>query len=214
MADRDLEGTLRLAGAPAAAQRVLAYDRPGGRLLAAVDSDASGTFRLSVPGEIDRTTVLARFRGDGYGAVAREVGLPAAEPVALELPGPLPAVRVTLRGGPGRVVVFAEPTSLTGIPDELVPFLDQYGPGVFDSRFLEREVRGDEVTLRLAPGTWRLGAYLATDEPARLDSEPEAWAAEQAFDDETGAELPGDRHAGFAVDVGRDRHVALTLSRH
>jgi hypothetical protein len=213
MAEQELAGTVRLAGAPAPAQRVLAYDHPGGRLLAAVDSDASGKFRLSLPEEIDTAILLARFSGDGYGAVAREVSVPAEGPLELELPGPLPAVRVTLRGGPGRAVVFAEPTSVPGVPAELMPFLDQYGPGVFDSRFLERQVQGDEVTLRLAPGTWRLGAHFAPDGPAQLDSEPEAWAAEQAFDEETGAELPGDRHAGFALDVDGDRHVSLTLAR-
>jgi hypothetical protein len=213
MPGAELTGVQRIAGAPAPGQRVLAYAFPGATLLAAGESDGDGSFRLALPEGVEKVTLLATFRGEACGATVREVELPADCPLELDLDEPLHAVRVHVEGGPGRVMLVAEPEALDGVPEAVTPFLDQSAPGVFDAHFLERDVRGDAALLRLAPGRWRVSAHLVIDEPARLDTEPEAWSATAATDGETGAPLPGDASAGFTLDVDRDRSVMLALDR-
>jgi hypothetical protein len=206
-----LNGTLRVEGSPVAGQLVLAYDRPGGALLATATSGLDGTYKLALPDTGASVTLLARFVGEVNGAIARRVATPLSKKEDLELSGPLPVVRVLLDGGPGRAIVFADPASLAGVPAELEPFLDQRAAGVFDSAFVERDVQGSETTFVLAPGLWRLGARFEIDGPAEIGVNPEPWGATSATDADTGAELAGERYCGFELEVAGDRAVTLRL---
>jgi hypothetical protein len=208
----DLHGTLRVEGSPVAGQLVLAYDRPGGALLATATSGDDGKYTLALPDTDASVTLLARFVGEVNGAIARRVAAPLSKAVDLELSGPLPVVRVLLDGGPGRAVVFADAAELSGVPAELAPFLSQRATGVFDSAFVERDVRGTETAFVLAPGTWRLGARLQIDGPAEIRVDPESWGATSAVDADSGAELPGERYSGFELTVSGDRAVTLRMT--
>ena len=99
---------------------------------------------------------------------------------------------------------------MRGVPDALVPFARQKAEGVFEGHYVQRSAEGQELTLRVAPGRWKLGG-------SRVDYERGSWTAPehrnvvvQHVRTDAG-ELDGSWPSGFALDVHGDLRVVLVL---
>jgi hypothetical protein len=208
-------GTVRAEGDAVAGAEVLLFG-PGERpeLLATGTTDAGGSFALApAGGAAGPLAVLARLKGDVIGVAAREVA--AAGEVELDLPGPARTLTIAVASDVGRpeaLTVALEPAEPAGVPERLRPFINQRAPGVFDGRFLTRELTGDALTVRVLPGTWRVaGEFLDHDRPNIPEPDFRNYVVAAVRSEPDGAPLPGTESAGFALEVDRDRRISVVL---
>lgn len=207
-------GTLRLEGRPVGGQDVLAFDTAGDRpaLLAAAITNDEGRFTLDLPTEPARAALLGKVRSGALAAVARSVELPTDD-VDLEIAGPFARVTASIEsdaGLPERLNVFFDPVALGGLAEDLAPFASQKAPGVFEAHFAQRTVTGDELTISLAQGTWRLGGdFIVYERPMIVQPGFSNYVVDRVLR-EDGAELPRER-GGFVLEADGDVRLRLVL---
>ena len=140
------------------------------RLLATGITDAHGAFALEAGTEPPASGILvAKFKDQVVGVLTAEVELPSLAPVALDADGPFYSVAVALEsdaGLPEELTVVIDPVRPSGVPEEVVPFLNQRAVGVFDGRYAAVTGKPPSFQLRLQAGTWSLrGEYVNYDRP-------------------------------------------------
>ena len=203
-----VRGSVAVEGRPVGGQDVLAMPPGGGPALAVARTDDTGAFALDVDGDV---ALLAKVRTDALGVAAGSAG--AGDDAALVVEGPLASVSVRVEsdvGFPDELDVFFTPEALAGVPAELMTFVTQREPGVYETRFVKRSVTEREWTVRLQAGVWRLGAEYVNLDRAHL-ARPDFLNYVTASASADGEALPGDRVEGFRLEVGGDRVVTLRL---
>lgn len=222
MADPLVTGTLRAAGVAAAGAEVQLFAHepeavPRLRLLAGGVTDPSGAFALE-PAADDvpaRGILVAKLKDDPVGVLTSEVELPAAAAVDLAADGPFYSIAGTVEsdaGLPAELTLVADPVRPDGVPDDVVPFLSQSAPGVFDGRYAAHTVTPPSFQVRLQRGRWRLRAeYVNYDRPNIHEPDFRNYATAEVRTEPDGASAPGTPSRGFELDVDGDRRVTLVL---
>lgn len=182
------------------------------RLLATAVTDVQGAFALE-PGTAELPStgiVVAKFKDDVVGVLTSEIELPPATAIELDATGPFHSVAITLEsdaGLPRELTVIADPVRPDGVPQDVVPFLNQRAVGVFDGRYAARTVTPPSSELRLQRGTWRLrGESVNSDRPNIEAPGFRNYVTAEVRSEPDGATLPG-----FELDVDRDRSITLVL---
>jgi hypothetical protein len=213
-------GTVLVDGAGAPATDILLFAREPGarpRLLATGVTDGRGSFALEPdPADLpQRATVVAKLTDEIVGVLTCDVELPRPAPVRLEAHGPFYSVDVTIEsdaGFPDELRLGLDPVRPEGVPEDLLPFLNQRAPGVFDNRYARRAVRGRSFGARVQRGVWRLGGEAINyDRPNIPAPDFKNYAVAAVRPDPEGAELPATPGGSVELAVDGDRRIALIL---
>jgi hypothetical protein len=199
-------GTLTIGGRPAAGEQIVLYAPGEPPLLDVATSGADGRFAFDVAALPAGARVLAKAR-------AEVVGLAWAEPdggaLDIDVPGPFHAVRIALSGAeaPDGLTLWLDPE---GLPRDAARLARVAAPRVREAHYVRRRLPADGCQLRLAAGTWRIGAEALLPDRVPGDGPNPNRAAVRAA--ASGRALDGSWEDGFLLDVGGPVELTLELA--
>ena len=215
-----MTGTVLVDGTGAPATDILLFAREPGerpRLIATGVTDAGGAFALEpdAQGLPRQATVVAKLTDEIVGVLTSDVELPRPAPVRLETDSQVFGVAGRIEsdaGFPQELRLGLDPVQPEGVPADLVPFLNQRAPGVFDNRFARLTVTGRSFGARVQRGVWRLGGEAINyDRPNIPAPDFKNYTVAAVRAEPEGTELPATGGGGFELAVDGDRQLALIL---
>lgn len=217
-----LTGLVQLDGQALSDSRVLLISGDMTSFLGSTTTSEDGTFEIAVPAEHQRSqvVVLVKIQGPVVGLLHRVVDLQnnSGDPLAFRIDTnsasfhKIEGRAISTSGWPPYLNVFIDPVHVEDIPAPLEKFFRWQDERVVESTFFKLRIDGETFSLRVMPGTYRIGAnYLNYFRPEIVNPDFENYRASKAEADGESQPLPGEPNSGYLLEVKRDRQVVFTI---